>query len=216
MAAPATVTWTINDATGAVVATLLDAAPTAAGTVTRSYDGRRTDGTRLPVGAYTSVVTATDDATTASQAVGFTMNAFGIKPSDATPKRGQKITVTVTSAEQLSTKPRLYIKQPGRATWSVAMTKVGRLRVQGDHHAQVGFGRDGHLQGEGQRQGWAQPEDQQGVPDPLTSRLRVGLPDPSRDRTGPHTATPYRYSPGPSSRCRRLHTGTTVDAPAAG
>ena len=124
LAAPATVTWTINDATGAVVATLLDAAPTAAGTVTRSYDGRRTDGTRLPVGAYTSVVTATDDATTASQAVGFTMNAFGIKPSDATPKRGQKITVTVTSAEQLSTKPRLYIKQPGRATWSVAMTKV--------------------------------------------------------------------------------------------
>ena len=124
LASPATVTWTINDASGAVVATLLDAAPTAAGAVTRSYDGRRTDGTRLPVGAYTSVVTATDDATTVSQAVGFTMNAFGIKPSDATPKRGQKITVTVTSAEQLSTKPRLYVKQPGRATWSVAMTKM--------------------------------------------------------------------------------------------
>ena len=34
-----------------------------------------------------------------------------------------------------------------------------------------------------------------------------GSPDPPRDRTGPHTATPYRYSPGPSSRCRRLHPG---------
>jgi flagellar hook assembly protein FlgD len=124
LTAPATVTWIVNDATGAVVATLLDAQPTAAGTWTRTYDGRRTDGTRLPVGTYTSVVTATDDAATVSQAVGVTMNAFGIKPSDATPKRGQKMTVKVTSAEQLSTKPRLYIKQPGKATWSVAMTKV--------------------------------------------------------------------------------------------
>ncbi len=121
---PATVTWTINDAAGAVVATLLDAQPTAAGSWTRTYDGRRTNGTRLPVGTYSSVVSATDGAGTVSQAIGFTMNAFGIKPSDATPKRGQKVTVTVTSAEQLSTKPRLYIKQPGKATWSVAMTKV--------------------------------------------------------------------------------------------
>jgi flagellar hook assembly protein FlgD len=124
LTAPATVTWTIRNATGTVVATLLDAQATAAGTVTRTYDGRRTDGTRLPVGTYTSVVTATDDAATVSQAVAFTMNAFGIKPSDATPRRGQKVTVRVTSAEQLSTKPRLYIKQPGKATWSVAMTKV--------------------------------------------------------------------------------------------
>ena len=52
------------------------------------------------------------------------MNAFSIRPSDTTPKRGQKITVRVTSAEPLSTKPRVYIKQPGKASWSVVMTKV--------------------------------------------------------------------------------------------
>jgi flagellar hook assembly protein FlgD len=121
---PATVTWTIVDGSGAVVATLLDAQSTGAGPWTRAYDGRRTDGTRLTTGTYTSVVTAYDGTATASQAVAFQMNAFSIRPSDTTPKRGQKITVRVTSAEPLSTKPRVYIKQPGKASWSVVMTKV--------------------------------------------------------------------------------------------
>jgi hypothetical protein len=121
---PATVTWTIVDATGATVATLLDAQPTAAGTWTRNYDGRRADGVRLKAGRYRALVTATDDVTTASQAVSFTLDAFSIKPSDTTPKRGQRITIKVTSAEPLSTRPRVYIKQPGKAAWSVLMTKV--------------------------------------------------------------------------------------------
>jgi hypothetical protein len=121
---PATVTWTIVDATGVTVATLVDAQPTAAGTWTRSYDGRRADGTRLRAGKYWALVTATDGLTTAGQAVSFTMDAFTIKPSDATPKRGQKITIKVTSAEPLSSRPRLSIKQPGKAAWSVVMTKV--------------------------------------------------------------------------------------------
>ncbi len=121
---PATVTWTIVDATGATVATLVDAQPTAAGAWTRSYDGRRADGTRLKAGKYRALVTATDDVTTVGQAVSFTMDAFAIKPSDTTPKRGQKITIKVTSAEPLSTRPRVYIKQPGKKTWSVLMTKT--------------------------------------------------------------------------------------------
>ena len=121
---PATVTWTIVDASGAVAVTLLDAQPTPAGTWTRAFDGRRADGSRLRAGSYTSVVTATDGAATVSQAVAFQMNAFSIRPSDTTPKRGQRITVKVTSAEPLSTKPRVYIRQPGKATWSVVMTKV--------------------------------------------------------------------------------------------
>jgi flagellar hook assembly protein FlgD len=120
----ATVTWTIVDATGAVVATLLDAQPMAAGTSTRAFDGRRADGSRLKAGMYASVVNATDETATVSQAVAFQMNAFSIKASDTTPKRGQKISVTVTSAEPLSTRPRLFITQPGKTTWSVLLTKV--------------------------------------------------------------------------------------------
>jgi flagellar hook assembly protein FlgD len=121
---PATVTWTIADATGATVATLLDAQPTAAGTWTRGYDGRAADGTRLKAGKYWSLVTATDGATTVGQAIPFTMSAFSIKPSDTTPKRGQKVTVKVTSAEPLGMRPRVYVKQPGKKTWSVLMTKT--------------------------------------------------------------------------------------------
>ncbi len=79
---------------------------------------------RLKAGAYSSVVTATDGVTSVSQAVAFQMNAFSIRPSDTTPRRGQRITVRVTSAEPLSTRPRIYVKQPGKTTWSVVMTKV--------------------------------------------------------------------------------------------
>ncbi len=124
LARVATVTWTIVDANGAVVVTLLDAQPTAAGPWARAFDGRRADGSRLKAGTYTAVVTATDGAATVSQAVAFQMNAFSIRPSDATPKRGQKITVKVTSAEPLSARPRIFITQPGRTTWSMVLTKV--------------------------------------------------------------------------------------------
>ena len=84
---------------------------------------RRT-GSDSPKGRYASVVTATDGATTVSQSVGFEMNAFRVTLSDTTPKRGQTITVKATTAESLKTKPRLFIKQPGKAWWSVAMTKT--------------------------------------------------------------------------------------------
>lgn len=121
---PATVTWVIKDADGAIVDTLLDAQPTEAGTVTRAYDGKLPDLTRLPTGAYTSLVSATVGETTVSQSVTFRMMAFAISASDTTPKRGQTITVTVTSAEPLKTRPRLFISQPGKATWSALTTRT--------------------------------------------------------------------------------------------
>ncbi len=124
LARPATVTWTIRNAAGAIVDTLIDAQPTAAGRISRTWYGWRTTGPRLPLGSYTSVVTATDDVTTMTQAVAFQMNAFGITASDTTPARGQTITVHAVSAESLKTTPRLYITQPGRTTWSVAMHRI--------------------------------------------------------------------------------------------
>ena len=49
---------------------------------------------------------------------------FLIKPSDATPGRGQTITVTVTSAEPLSASPRLSVYEPGVAAWSASLIRV--------------------------------------------------------------------------------------------
>ena len=122
---PATVTWTIRNAAGTVVDTLVDAQPTAAGTVARTYDAMKADASgRLPVGKYTSVVTATDTQTTTTQSVAFEMNAYGFRVGDSTPARGGKMIVYATSAETQKAAPRLSVVQPGKPAWSMAMVKT--------------------------------------------------------------------------------------------
>jgi flagellar hook assembly protein FlgD len=128
----ATVTWTIVDEAGVTAVTLLDGVALPAGAVTRVFDGKRPDGTYLPRGTYRSVVSlAGDGPVPISQYRTFKMRAFDPSASDTTPARGQRITVSATSAESLSTTPRVYVYQPGKATWSVAMTKVstGKYKV---------------------------------------------------------------------------------------
>jgi len=122
---PMTVTWTLRDATGAIVDTHLDAVARPAGTTKWVFDGRRTDGTMLPAGHYTSYVSASDGTLTASQAVSFEADAFLQRLTDATPRRGQTVTIYVTSAEPLSSTPRVYVYEPGLSSWSVALTKTG-------------------------------------------------------------------------------------------
>ena len=73
----------------------------------------------LPPGRYLSYVTASDGSVVVAQSVAFEADAFVVKPSDATPGRGQTITVNVTSAEPLSASPRLSVYEPGLAGWSV-------------------------------------------------------------------------------------------------
>ena len=124
LARPATVTWTIRDAANQVVVTHLADAPLAAGTQTWVWNGRNDSGTLLPRGTYRSVVSASDGAYTISQAAVVDLNAFAIAVSDGTPTRGQTISVTVTSAEPLSTGVRLYVMEPGLSTWAVTLTKV--------------------------------------------------------------------------------------------
>ena len=128
----ATVTWAIVDATGKVALTLLDGVALPAGPVTRVFDGKRPDGTYLARGTYRSVVSiASDGPVPISQYRTFRMGAFALSPSDTTPRRGQKVTLYATSAETLSTTPRAYVYQPGKARWSVAMSKVstGKYKV---------------------------------------------------------------------------------------
>ncbi len=124
---PANVTWTIRDAAGAVVATLADGEAMAAGAVSRTFYGKRLDGSMLPTGRYTSYVNATDGTISWSQVIAFEMSAFSIRPSATSATRGRAVTVTAVSAETLSSTPRLYVTQPGKPLWSVAMTKVSGL-----------------------------------------------------------------------------------------
>jgi flagellar hook assembly protein FlgD len=124
LARPATVTWTIRDATGAVVATLLDGAELPAGATARNYYGTGPTGALLPTGRYTSYVAADDGTVAGTQAVVFEMNAFAIRPSATSATRGRSITLSIVSAEALSRLPRVYVTQPGHAAWGVTFTKI--------------------------------------------------------------------------------------------
>ena len=125
LARPMTVSLTVRNAAGTIVKTHYDATALAAGTYQWWFDGKATDGTMLPRGKYTASITATDGTLTATGSLAFTLDAFIIKPSDATPARGQSIRVSVTSAEKLVRPPALHIKQPGYADWYVRMTRTG-------------------------------------------------------------------------------------------
>jgi flagellar hook assembly protein FlgD len=125
LARPMTVTWSLLDASGKTVITRLANSAKAAGTLYWVFDGRKADNTMLPRGHYTSSVTATDGVVSATQSVGFDLEAFAIKPSDATPARGQSITLNVTSAEPLAANPTLYVYQPGVVAWILHLTKTG-------------------------------------------------------------------------------------------
>jgi flagellar hook assembly protein FlgD len=124
LARPANVTWTVRNASGAVVARLLDGIDMPAGTTARNWYALSTAGALLPTGRYSAVVTARDGTLTATQSVAFEMNAFGIRPSASAATRGRYITLTVTTAEALSKAPRVYVTQPGVSTWAATLTKV--------------------------------------------------------------------------------------------
>jgi flagellar hook assembly protein FlgD len=125
LARPMTVTWTVRNGAGAVVATRVSNTLLAAGYQGWNFTGHGADGRMLPQGHYTSYVTATDGTLTAAQGAGFDLEAFRVRSSDNTPGRGQSITISVTSAEPLAANPRLYIYQPGLGRWSVAMVRTG-------------------------------------------------------------------------------------------
>ena len=121
---PATVTWTVRNAAGTTVATLLDGASVGAGAVARNWYALNDTGAMLPVGRYTAVVSATDGTVTATQTAAFELNAFAIRPSATSATRGRSITLSVTSAESLSTMPRVTVTQPGVAAWTVTLAKT--------------------------------------------------------------------------------------------
>ena len=111
--APATVTWTLEDETGAVVYPKLTDRALAAGSYHWTWDGRLPSGAWAPSGLYRTRVVATDGVTRVAQTASFRVDAFRLSLSDATPARGQLITATLISAEPLRANPRVTVTQPG-------------------------------------------------------------------------------------------------------
>ena len=183
---PMTVTWTLRNAAGEIVVTHLDEVALPAGTQSWRFDGKDADGLMLPRGRYTSTVTASDGTLIATQAVSFDTDAFRFKFSDTTPKRGQTITVTITSAEVLAKISRLYITQPRVDRWSVKVRKISSRDVQGHLPAQVERrDRAGDLQGQ-------RVAIRRVARSPPRSRCRSTDPGGGLHQTAPHGPVPSR------------------------
>jgi flagellar hook assembly protein FlgD len=123
--ASATVTVTVRNAAGAKVRTITAAVPMAAGIRSAVWNGRLDSGAFAPRGLYRLVVSATDGIGSAAlSTASIRADAFKIAPSATVVTRGHRLTVTVTSAEPLKTTPRLTVKQPGKAAYTMTMVKV--------------------------------------------------------------------------------------------
>lgn len=120
----ATVGVEILDASGAAVRTLVPPTPTGPGPMVVTWDGRNDLGALVARGTYRFRATATDGVLSDRQVKAVFADAFRIVPSDRTPARGQRITITATASETLVGSPRLTIRQPGRAAWGVSMTRI--------------------------------------------------------------------------------------------
>ena len=155
LARAATVSWTVVDAAGIPVRTIMTDQPLAAGTRSFTWDGRDDAGGYVPRGAYRAIVRAAEGDLVAAQAVAVQADAFRVVASDATPARGQRITVTVTSAEALEAVPRLAVYQPGISAWTIATTRVsaGVYRVT----ITLRTSSSGHAAPEGLRHGQRRP-----------------------------------------------------------
>jgi flagellar hook assembly protein FlgD len=124
LASPATVSWTIVNAVGATVKTIKSGEALAAGPYSFAWNGRNAVGAFVPRGTYRAVVQATNGSQGSSQDVAVIADAFKLSVSDTTPGRGQRITITATTAESLSAPPRATIYQPGIGRYSVTLRKV--------------------------------------------------------------------------------------------
>jgi flagellar hook assembly protein FlgD len=122
LAAPATVQLDVLDASGRLVRTIRSSR--SAGANAMSWDGRTSSGAFAAQGRYLLRVTAAAGGLAETKQFGVTAQAFKIATSRTTAVRGARLTVTVTSAEPLSTVPRLTIRQPGIAAYSYTMTRL--------------------------------------------------------------------------------------------
>jgi flagellar hook assembly protein FlgD len=122
LGAPATVQLDVVDAAGRRIRTVRSSRP--AGPTALSWDGRTDSGAFAPQGRYALWVTVSAGSLAETKLYGVVAQAFRISTSTTTARRGSRLTVTVVSAEPLSTVPRLVVRQPGIAAYGLTMTRV--------------------------------------------------------------------------------------------
>ena len=204
LARPMTVTWTVRNAAGAIVATHLAAAQVAAGTQTWSFDGRAADGTMLPAGHYAAWVSATDGK--GDRHPGGRLRHGSVRdeaerhdtgPGPEDLGHGGHVGVAVGRATGLH-------HPAGQGDVERPDDQDGDEHVQGDVHDQDRrlLGND-HLQGHGQGHCRRDQPNVQELPAPLTASRGTSIEAGDRlaadrfaaDRAGPPATSPNRTRP---------------------
>ena len=118
-------TWVIRDSHGRVVRTLFQDKRFAAGPIDWLWKGTNQRGGSVADGWYTSAIAATSGAGTMRDTSRVYVGAYRIELSDATPKRGSQVHITVHSTEQLKAPPVLHITRPGIKPYTMHTKRVG-------------------------------------------------------------------------------------------
>ncbi len=120
---PATVTVRVLDRAGNLVRAGLTDKALPAGPARWAWNGKTDAGAYAPRGIYRIVVTATNGTQAASQRVSVAADAFRLATTVTAATRGKRFTLTAVSAEPLSATPKVVVRQPGLAPWTITMTK---------------------------------------------------------------------------------------------
>jgi flagellar hook assembly protein FlgD len=126
--APATVTIRVLDRTGAVVRKGPTDVSMPKGAATWAWNGRNDAGAFVPRGTYRIVVNATNGTQGAAQVTSVLADAFRLSTSSTSATRGKALVLIAVTVEALSTAPKVYVHQPGLATWTLTMTKQSSTR----------------------------------------------------------------------------------------
>jgi flagellar hook assembly protein FlgD len=98
-----------------------------AGTVTWDWDGRDNDGGLVADGEYTAMFTVSTDAGSYSHRVLVKVGAFQLR-GDLTVTSGERVKLTVFAAEPVVGWPVVEVKQPGKAPYTLYLTRYSPTR----------------------------------------------------------------------------------------
>ena len=121
---PATVSWVIKDASGAVVRHGGDPAAERPGALGFEWDGSDDAGQFVPDGSYEGRIRVTRPAGSYGHEVPVRIMPFELTPSTWRPRRGDEVRLWFTSAESLKGKPVVSAKQPGLPAKDLRVIKV--------------------------------------------------------------------------------------------
>lgn len=118
----AAVTLKVVAPSGTVVRTIAGDYP--AGPMAIAWDGRNDAGAFVAQGAYRVLVTASAGGLSETHTATVRAAAFELRPSVTFAQRGHRMALTVVTSETLKATPRLIVRQPGRAAYSVRLIRV--------------------------------------------------------------------------------------------